>query len=130
MFAETESILKECLFTKLKANGQNEIDRNQPVAELIKPSIFDDEKVKELKASLLDVQEYILECKQLDEIQPQLDQMKKEAQEKADNGVDTSIPEGFGLPQKDAETFRPAPLIKKKRTIDQISKDPNADEKT
>lgn len=97
-FKDVLNVLKGCLFEKLKKNGQTEIDSNIDLTDLVKPSIFDDEKIQELKSSLIDVHEDILECQQLDEIQPKLDQMKKEAQENADNGVDTSVPEGFGMP--------------------------------
>jgi len=61
-FLQVESILKECLFAKLKEKGQTEVDTTAPVAKLIQPSIFDDDKIKELKSSLADVQEYITEC--------------------------------------------------------------------
>lgn len=121
MFEKVQTTLRECLLELLKKNGQTEIDSNIQVAELIKPSIFDDANVQGLKDSLLDVQEYILECHQLDQIQPQLDQMKKEAQENAEKGVDTSVPDGFGLPQKDAGTFQTIKLKSRKRKIDEIS---------
>lgn len=130
-FLSVESILKQCMFTKLKEAGQSEIDTAAEVSVLIQPSIFDDDKIKELKSSLADVQEYITECKQLENIQPQLDQMKKEAQEakeQAENGVDTSVPEGFGETQKDADTFRKAPLLRKKRKVEEISGGPAATE--
>lgn len=35
--------------------------------------------------------------------------------------MDTSVPEGFGLPQKDADTFKPIAIKSKKRTADQVS---------
>ena len=42
--------------------------------------------------------------------------MKKEAEQK---GVDTSIPDGFGMPQKDADTFKPIVIKSKKRNAEQ-----------
>jgi len=78
-FLKVEAILKECLFAKLREKGQTEVETTAPISKLIQPSIFDDDKIKELKSSLFDVQEYITECNQLEQIQPQLDQMKKEA---------------------------------------------------
>ena len=47
--------------------------------------------------------------------------MKKEAKENAEKGVDNSIPEGFGMPQKDAETFTKVVLKSKKRKLADIS---------
>ena len=65
----------------------------------MEPSIFDDDNTKGLKATLNDIQEYIKECADMEQIQPQLDQMRAEAEKQKDeNGVDTTVPEGFGLP--------------------------------
>jgi hypothetical protein len=54
-FMKVEGILKECLFAKLREKGQTEVETNAPVSKLIQPSIFDDDKIKELKSSLFDV---------------------------------------------------------------------------
>lgn len=51
----------------------------------------------------------------MEQIQPQLDQMKAEAKEQ--DGVDTSVPEGFGQPQADAETFKPIAIKSRKRNF-------------
>ena len=54
----------------------------------------------------------------MEQIQPQLDQMKKDAEKaKAESGVDTTVPEGFGLPQADADTFKPIKIKSKKRNL-------------
>jgi hypothetical protein len=53
--------------------------------------------------------------------------MKTEAKENADKGVDTSIPEGFGLPQKDAGTFKPITIKSRKRKIEEVAN--NEDQK-
>lgn len=53
--------------------------------------------------------------------------MKAEAQkqkEMAESGIDTEVPEGFGMPQKDAETFKPVVLKSKKRKLEDISGGP------
>ena len=55
----------------------------------------------------------------MEQIQPQLDQMKAEAKEQ--DGVDTSVPEGFGQPQADAETFKPIAIKSRKRNFQQAS---------
>lgn len=68
------------MVNKLKALGQ-EVSVDTAIADLVKPSIFDDDAIKDRKALLLDVQEFITECNQMDQIQPKLDQMKKEAQQ-------------------------------------------------
>jgi|DEB0MinimDraft_12_1074336.scaffolds.fasta_scaffold100113_2 hypothetical protein len=55
--------------------------------------------------------------------------MKAEAQkqkEMAESGIDTEVPEGFGMPQKDAETFKPVVLKSKKRKLEDISGGPAA----
>ena len=56
--------------------------------------------------------------------------MKKEAQENAEKGVDTSIPEGFGMPQKDADTFKKVTLIKKKRTAEELTATDDTESRT
>lgn len=67
------------------------------------------------------MQEDILECQQMDQIQPELDKMKQEAKDNAEKGVDTSVPEGFGMPQKDAETFKPIAIKSRKRKVDEVT---------
>jgi hypothetical protein len=57
--------------------------------------------------------------------------MKKEAErqkELAEDGVDTQVPDGFGLPQKEAETFRAVQLKPKKRKLEEISGGPSSTE--
>jgi len=46
---------------------------------LTEPSIFDDEKIKNQKATLIDVQEFMNDCKDQEMMQPELDKMKAEA---------------------------------------------------
>lgn len=67
-FNECLTILRECLFDRLKLNGQTEIDTSINITDLVKPSIFDDDKISELKSSLIDVQEDIIECQLLEQI--------------------------------------------------------------
>lgn len=45
--------------------------------------------------------------------------MKAEAKEQ--EGVDTSVPEGFGQPQADAETFKPIAIKSRKRNFQQAT---------
>lgn len=89
------------------------------ISKLTEPSIFDDEKIKDLKATLLDIQEFMNECADMETIQPKLDQLKAEAEkQKAESGVDTSVPEGFGLPQPDAETYTRVVIKSRKRNLE------------
>lgn len=44
-YAQCLEILKGCLLEKLRQNGQTEIDANISVAELVKPSIFDNQAI-------------------------------------------------------------------------------------
>jgi hypothetical protein len=42
--------------------------------------------------------------------------MKAEAAaQKGEDGVDTTVPDGFGLPQADADTFKPVMIKSRKR---------------
>lgn len=97
-FEMTSQVMKEFLLKLLEEKGQHEIQNDIKVEELIKPSIFDDERISGLKQTLGDVEADILECKQLDVIQPELDKMKNEAKEQAEKGNDSNVPEGFGQP--------------------------------
>lgn len=77
-FQEAQTIIKQQVLSKLKEFGQ-ELGSDTSIADLVKPSIFDDDVVRDRKALLVEVGEFINECNQMDQIQPQLDQMKKEA---------------------------------------------------
>ena len=45
-------------------------DQKKDLDKLVEPSIFDDEVTKGLKATLVDIREFINECKDLEQIQP------------------------------------------------------------
>jgi len=60
-FREVETVLRECLVALMAEKGHT-IEKDVTLATLIQPSIFDDDKSRELKGSLTDVQEYITEC--------------------------------------------------------------------
>jgi endonuclease III-like uncharacterized protein len=65
------------LIKVLREKGQSisENDVNN-IQKLVESSIFDDDECKDLKATLVDIGEFIKECCDMDKIQPQLDKMK------------------------------------------------------
>ena len=79
-FEEALNITKAVLIKELKAKGQNLEMDNVTVQKLIEPSIFDDESIQDLKATLTEMQEFINECKDMETIQPELDKLKAEAE--------------------------------------------------
>ena len=65
--------------------------------KLIEPSIFDDQTIQDLKATLAEMVEFVKECQDMEKMQPELDKMKAEAQKKkAENGEEIDVPVTFG----------------------------------
>lgn len=59
-----------------------------------------------MKLLLQDIAEYIKECIDAAKIQPQIQQMKQEAEKRKEEfGVEADAPKGFNEKPKDAETF-------------------------
>ena len=124
-FDEALTIHSRYLLESLEKKGQTiPDDQKKDLDKLVEPSIFDDETTKALKATLVDIREFINECKDLEQIQPQLDQMKKEAeQKKAEQGGDCEVDPSFGKAPADAATFKPIQLKKsRKRTLEEAAK--------
>lgn len=120
-FQRTQEIQKDYIVKQLKQQGQT-FAEEPTMTKLMEPSIFDDDTTRDLKALLVEVQDYINECADLVKIQPKLDEMKAEAEkQKAENGVDTEVPAGFGLPQADADTFKPIAIKSRKRKIEETT---------
>lgn len=84
------------------------------ISELLKPSIFDTDRIKALKANLEDIQVYI------DEIENTADKEKfeliKAEMQAQKNQESSAVPESFGKPQVNADKFVDvSAMIKKKR---------------
>ena len=107
----------------MKEKGQSVgEDLQNDIAKLTECSIFDDKEIKDLKATLIDIGEFIKECTDLDKIQPQLDQMKAQAEkDRAEKGIDVDVPESFGQKPDDAHTFKPVTFKSKKRTLEEAN---------
>jgi len=57
------------LLESLEKKGQTiPDDQKKDLDKLVEPSIFDDETTKALKATLVDIREFINECKDLEQI--------------------------------------------------------------
>ena len=108
----------------MKSKGQSVDDTTaNDIQKLVECSIFDDDQIKDLKATLLDIGEFIKECTDLEKIQPQLDQLKAEAEkERAEKGVDVDVPASFGQKPEDHETFKKITFKSKKRTLEEVNK--------
>tara|TARA_B110000285_G_C14673295_1_gene401347 strand:+ start:178 stop:444 length:267 start_codon:yes stop_codon:yes gene_type:complete len=74
-FKKVQQFQKDFLVKALKQKGQvfEQDGQELPLTKLMEPSIFDDDTTKGLKSTLNDVQEYIKECADMEQIQPQLD---------------------------------------------------------
>lgn len=95
---------------------------NVEVTKLIEPSIFDDESIKDLKATLTEMQEFINECKDMEAIQPELDKMKAEAEKNKTEYGEFDAPKTFGKVPENAAEFKPVVLKSKKRDLATMQK--------
>ena len=110
------------LIRELKVKGQNLEMDNVEVAKLIEPSIFDDEGIKDLKATLTEMQEFINECKDMEAIQPELDKMKAEAEKNKTEYGEFDAPVSFGQKPENAAEFKPMVIKSKKRDLATMQK--------
>ena len=83
--------------------------------ELAKPSIFDNEEIKQTKVFVVEIQEYIDEIAYLEANKEAL-QKEQEAKERAKKESGTDVPAGFGKPQANAEQFKDVGFTLKKKT--------------
>ena len=82
-FAKTIELLKGQLKALTMTASQGAAsDVDKPVSELIKPSIFDTEEIKKVKAIMVEVQMYIEEIQFNKENKAVLDKEKAEAKQK------------------------------------------------
>ena len=95
-FTKSRDLLKADLVAQLKSQGKDFGTQEIEISELLKPSIYDTDRIKALKANLEDIQVYI------DEIENTADKEKFEkikaemqAQQKQET---TDVPVGFGKP--------------------------------
>ena len=124
-FLQTQDLLKAQLkvLTLNATQGVSETDQSgedKPVSELIKPSIFDTEEIKKVKAIMTEVQEYIAEIKFNKDNKEALAEAKK----KQESMGTSNVPEGFGKPQPNADQFKTVTFTvkPKKRTHQEMAK--------
>lgn len=83
---DAQRIQIDCLVTQLQDRGEKVTEefkkktQEEQVKQLQQPSIFDDDATKDMKLVLNDIGEYIRECHDAATINPQLQQIKEEAQ--------------------------------------------------
>ena len=63
-FSESIDALRSALFIKLAANNQPVADQSVPTENLLRPSIFDSDEIKDIRAFLQDVVEKLKETKE------------------------------------------------------------------
>ena len=96
-FDQAIQITQDILVKYLKEKGQSFETEIVDIKKLIEPSIFDDETIQDLKATLVEMVEFVKECQDMEKMQPELDKMKAEAQkQKAENGEEVDVPVSFG----------------------------------
>ena len=122
-FDHAIKITQDILVKYLKEKGQSFETEEIDTKKLIEPSIFDDDTIQDLKATLVEMVEFVKECQDMEKMQPELDKLKAEAQKKkAENGEEVDVPESFGQVPVDASTFAPVKIKSKKRTLEQMQK--------
>ena len=98
-FTRSRDLLKTDLIAQLKAQGkdfgpQAEIE----LSELLKPSIFDNDRIKAVKGNLEEIQVYIDEIENTAD-KEKFEQLKAEMQANAKQQQEgDAVPEGFGKP--------------------------------
>ena len=73
--------------------------------------------IKDLKATVADMQEFINECKDMETIQPELDKLKAEAEKNKAEYGEFDAPKEFGQIPTNAAEFKPVVLKSKKRDL-------------
>lgn len=122
-FDHAIKITQDILVKYLKEKGQCFETEVVDIQKLIEPSIFDDQTIQDLKATLVEMVEFVKECQDMEKMQPELDKMKAEAQKKkAENGEEVDVPVTFGQIPTDAATFAPIKIKSKKRSIEEMQK--------
>lgn len=115
-FKSAAEVLKLLLLSDMKAKGQHmEVpsDGQISVEKLIEPSIFDDDRLKDLKASLLEIHSYV---RDFEEHFHKWELAKKEAQK----AQEVQVTKEFGEAPKDKDQFTSIKIKSKKRTADQV----------
>ena len=95
-FKQAQSLLKIKISSLYKAAGK-EVTGELKLEELAKPSIFDNEEIKQTKVFVVEIQEYIDEIAYLEANKEAL-QKEQEAKERAKKESGTDVPAGFGKP--------------------------------
>ena len=106
-------MLRKKITTLYSAAGK-EVTDDMKMEELVKPSIFDTDEIKETKVFIVEIQEYIDEIAFLEANKEAL-KKEQEAKELAKK-ADPNNPDGFGKPQANADQFRTTGFTLKKKS--------------
>ena len=80
------------------SNGESSgLTADQSLVELVKPSIFDTDIIKQKKGIMIEIQEYIAEISYMKQNADKLEKERAEAKAKQEKD-NNDVPEGFGKP--------------------------------
>ena len=119
-------MLRKKIATLYSAAGK-EVTDDMKMEELVKPSIFDTDEIKETKVFIVEIQEYIDEIAFLEANKEAL-KKEQEAKELAKK-ADPNNPDGFGKPQANADQFRTTGFTLKKKPAPADAKDDSQSKK-
>ena len=114
-FRKAVGVIRACVVTELRRNGSASASESTPDEELVRPSVFDSEVVRDLKALMAELLGQAQDACEQKQIDAQLEQLKKEEGQQADPN--------FGKAQANADQFADvSALVKKKRTHEDMAK--------
>ena len=77
-FSKALEVIRTCIVFELQKNGNKTVSLETPFEQLVQPSIFDDDTLKELKELMGDLIAKVEETKESKQIEEQLERLKKE----------------------------------------------------
>eukprot|EP00347_Sterkiella_histriomuscorum_P008586 403344526 len=119
-YEKAQGVMKTHIISEVKSQGggQNLDYENSTVQQLSQPSIFDTDRIKELKSLLIEISAKLQETAEDKQIKEKIDEIKKS------EGEDVKVDEKFGKPQENAEKFQDMTAkirIGKKRTHEDMT---------
>jgi len=118
-FGKAVDIIRTCVVVELQRNGSTSVSHETPNEELVKPSIFDSETVKDLKSLMVELLGQVQDSTEQKHIEAELEKLKKA------EGEDVKVDPNFGKVQANADQFKDVStmvIVRKKRTHDEITK--------
>ncbi len=122
-FKKAVEVIRTCVLMELKKNGSQQPDNKVTNEELVQPSVFDNDNLKELKALLQTLLENVLETNESKQMEEQIQKMKER-----DEGENVKVDENFGKVQPNADQFKDVTLsvkVGKKRTHNEMIQEQN-----